>query len=99
MLIDTVLIQHAFHAEWGCSVFRLYLNQLGGIAKGISLLVQYVACELRQGHLEPLCVGFKDFVELCGCIRFHCQITLLVISYACFNFCWATCVPEHYAAI
>ena len=51
------------------------------------------------GHLEPLCVGFKYLVEICGCIRWHCQITLLVISCACFNFCWATCVPEHYAAI
>jgi hypothetical protein len=68
MLIDTVLVNHAFHAEEGRSVFRFLLNQIGGIATIVSVFVQYVALDLMQGNLEPLCVGFTYIFGIQKCI-------------------------------
>ena len=58
VLINTVLIKHAFHTEQGCFVFRLLLHQIGGIATIVSVFVQYFARDLMQRHVEPLSVGF-----------------------------------------
>ena len=44
-----------------------FLNQIGGISTIVSVFVQYVARDLMQVHVGPLCVGFTYTVGLQKC--------------------------------